>query len=113
MAGSESVEYSTLVHYTDQLTKEVSKDPERVSYKLFEKSLISSIRDIRSKKENSLKASELIEEVKSKVKGSPDSFKTFLDILNEFTFLKEVVKEVWDHYKANKVSFVDHGKYQW
>ncbi len=96
-----SREYTTLIHCTDKLISEISADPLTVANKLVTRGLIPSSLVISTQlqtKENQLKASELVEQVKNKVNTFPENFEVFLSSLDEFFWLQQLVKWIRKQY---------------
>ena len=85
-----------------ELTSEISADPLSVSSALVAKGLIpealhTSI--LLPAKENKVKASELVSQVTNKVRTYPAKFAEFLEILQGFNWLEDVLKTLNAAYK--------------
>lgn len=99
------MEYLTLAQCRDKLCNGLSQDPLTVCNKLFTKKLVSEaqVRDCQLQSKNDYwKASLLVDTASQKIEAFPNNFETFLDILQEFPHLQDVVEHMRKQYKTNK-----------
>ena len=83
----------------------ISIDPVSLANKLLEKGLTSQrlVEEMVSTSKGKYdKATELVVGVINIVKNSPGKFQVFMDILNEFMYLEDLVKLVHSQYEANQ-----------
>ncbi len=106
MATQENIEYLALLKCTVELTSEISAHPLSVSSALVARGLIPEPvhRSILiPTKEDSVKASELVSQVTNKIKIFPARFSDFLEVLQSYNWLKDVLEiltAVYDKLKA-------------
>ena len=103
-----------MVQCTVTLCTNIAQDPLRVSQKLFANGLVSEaqVSDCLSQsKDRYSKASELLLVITTKIKASPDKFELIFSILNEFPWLREVMRTVRQCYMKNieELAAQNHG----
>lgn len=104
-----SIELLTLEQCEDVLCNGMSKDPQQVSEKLFDVSLVSKqcMESMAQDKDDKTKASELLQAVKTRIKPFPQKFEAFLEALNKIPQLQdECVKTVRIQFEENKGKFI-------
>ena len=99
--SASAVKYQCLVSITDMLISSIAIDPAPVAQKLFAKGVISSSALNSTNKDKNAQASEIVEQVLASVKVFPQNFKVFSSVIEEFPWLKNLVKII----KEAKVSF--------
>ena len=95
MAAGENIGYRVLDEHAAEIISELAEDPLSVSAELFAKGFIADPQHKSMQtaaKADEVKAGELVEQVKRKVKKYPHKYQEFLDILTNFTWLKDMAK---------------------
>ncbi len=95
MATQENIEYLALLKCKVELTSEISADPLSVSSALVAKGLIpeSSLNFVQLQTvQKDEKASELVSQVTNKIRTYPKRFAEFLEVLQSYKWLEDVLK---------------------
>ncbi len=105
MATQENIEYLALLKCRVELTSEISAHPLSVSTALVAKGLIpepvhSSV--LQQTRENEVKASELVNQVTNKIRTYPARFAEFLEVLQSYKWLEDVLKTLNTAYDELK-----------
>ena len=110
MATKESMEYLVLHDLAADIASEIAGDPVAISAKLLEKGFISEAQHNSTKmqdKEEKSKANELVELVKRKVRLNSERFSSFINILSEFPWLKDIA-ELMQKKLDERTNLVSH-----
>ena len=102
----ENEEIFTLLELETELMSRISQDPASISKKLMEKGVISEdlakvMQDKRKK--NSERATQLFADVKDTINRFPHVFVTFINVLKEFSWMKNTVESMERKYEENKI----------
>ncbi len=108
MATQDNIEYLTLLKCKVELTSEISADPLSVSTALEAKGLVPESAHksvLLATKEKEVKASELVNQVTNKIRTYPARFGDFLEVLQSYNWLKDVLKSVTTAYEEQQKKY--------
>ncbi len=92
MATQENIEYLALLKCKVELTSEISADPLSVATALVAKGLIPESLHSSVESQTKVKASELVSKVTNKIRTYPARFSDFLEVLQSYKWLEDVLK---------------------